>query len=313
MARNKQTLLKGRSFDPVEDLSKEDILPLLTAGAGPGSRETLLALGWNEKVVGTVTLWLSNDNASVARGVFSLAGVFLPDAIVIPAKKLWHDLPDSISLSVALPSPDVFSFPDSLVSDYVDDDQLPHFYFFNNSPDSTRLSEEDISDVDLGNFCVRLFIYPASATYVFFSVLIFPLSSEDLKEHALSPNPKWPGLLLCDGQLPLFPPSARKVKWGAPFLPLVVPGAPFQENSAIPPSQEFRAKLASIMRGSSLPETKRNGEALLTRWASLDRDGAGALDTSLPPVLWPAPQLPPTSSGSFCLSPPPPLVKLFFF
>ena len=50
MARNRQTIMKGRNFEPSEDLSIDNLLLLITAGAGPGATSALLSLGLNKKV-----------------------------------------------------------------------------------------------------------------------------------------------------------------------------------------------------------------------------------------------------------------------
>ena len=68
-----------------------------------------------------------------------------------------------------------------------------------------------------------------------------------------------------------------------------------------------------------LPESKRTGESLLIRWEALDSEGAGALDSPLPPTVWPEPPCPPPSLQVEFLFPPlffpslirpPPLVYL---
>ena len=150
-----------------------------------------------------------------------MIGDFLSEPLILPVKKLWTEVSDTVSLTINLVSPDVFSFSSSIVSDYVDESELSHFYFKNNKARDNRLSEEDLVALEVRNFSQRIFIYPASGTYAAFSLLIYPEDVDDLKAHALYSNPKWPGLLLCEGQFLFFPASAsKKLKWGSPFLPL---------------------------------------------------------------------------------------------
>ena len=312
MGRPKQTTLKGRGFSTGDTLSISALKSLTTDGPGPGSANTLKSLGWNEKIVGSVVLSLSNDNASVCKGQFSLAGEFLSDPIIIPAKKLWPNVSDTISVSFNLSLPNLFSFPDSLVSDYVDESEVPHVFIWNNVASNSSLSDADLIEHEIGSFCLRLFAYPSSCTFAYFAIMIYPDSTEGLKEHALAQNPKWPGLLLADGKIPLYPAStALKLKWGSPILPLIIPGAPLDLFPGIPSNAELLYKLASVLRSAVLPESKRMGESLLIRWEALDSEGAGALDSALPPTIWPEPPCPLLSSGRVFLLSPPPLPFLF--
>ena len=294
----KQITLKGRGFAAGEMLSLPILKSVTTDGPGPGSANVLRSMGWNGKIVGSVVLWLSNDNTSVSRGQFSLLGEFLPEPLIIPAKKLWPNISDTISLSINLSSPDLFLFPDSLTSEYVDESDINHLFFRNNIASNSALTDEELITAEVGSFCLRMFIYPSSSTFVSFSLLIYPDSVAGLKDHALASNPKWPGLLLSDGKIPLLPASTSlKLKWGSPVLPLIIPGASWDLIPSFPPTADFLFKLFSILRNTALPETKRLGDSLLARWEALDREGAGALDSSVPAVVWPEPPTPTTATG----------------
>ena len=290
MPKGKQTTLKGRGFAAGENFSLPLLKAITTDGPGQGSVNILKSLGWNGKIVGSITLWLSNDNASVIKGQFSLLGDFLSEPIIIPAKKLWPNVTDTISLSISMPSPNLFNFPDSLTSDYVDENETSHLFFWNNAASNSALTDEELIANEVGSFCLRMFIYPSSSTFVAFALLIFPDSAEGIKDHALASNPKWPGLLLSDGKIPLLPNSTSlKLKWGSPILPLFIPGAPWDVIPTVPPTADILFKFSSILRKAVLPETKRLGDSLQVRWEVLDREGAGALDPALPPMVWPEP------------------------
>ena len=325
MVRSKQVTLSGKGFAPGEDFTKDLALSLVTDGAGLGTTATLNSFGWKQKIVGCFVLHLSFDNSTISRGYLSLIGEFLSTPLIIPASKIWPSASDSASLSISLKDADIFQFPDSLTSNYVDMEEIDHFFFLNTIPSPSPLSPEALEPLNTGSFSLRAFITsaaaPASAYYIHITILIFPKSSEDLKEHALSLSPKWPGLHLFDGQLPLFPSSQiKKVKWGCPILPLIIPGSDLASHPDFPPPSDFRAKIASIMRTAISPEFKRHGTALLSRWDDLDNEGIGALDNSVPGAIWPAPPISappsPTPSGShfgFDLPPSPPLFFSPFF
>ena len=88
------------------------------------------------------------------------------------------------------------------------------------------------------------------------------------------------GNLSCSHPLTMF-----KTKWGSHILPLIIPGALFDSLPSLPPNSFLLASMASL-RTATLPEIKRMGKSLLARWAELDQDGAGALDSSLPSTVW---------------------------
>ena len=121
------------------------------------------------------------------------------------------------------------------------------------------------------------------------------------------------------------PLERRKIKYGCPLLPLLIPSPPgiLPADGLSPP--EFTAKIASLLRSAILPDPIRTGAALVQKWNKIDLEGIRALDDSLNPVIWPSPTTPafsPTPSGmsfvsiyisylfDFFLSPPPP--PLFF-
>ena len=150
----KQITLKGRGFAAGEMFSLPILKSITTGGPGAGSANVLNSMGWNGKIVGSVVLWLSNDNTSVFRGQFSLLGEFLPEPLIIPAKKLWPNVSDTISLSINLSSPDLFLFPDSLTSEYVDESDINHLFFRNNIASNSALTDEELITAEVGSFCL---------------------------------------------------------------------------------------------------------------------------------------------------------------
>ncbi|XP_023336159.1 uncharacterized protein LOC111707307 [Eurytemora carolleeae] len=144
LPKPKQITLKGRGFAAGEMFSLPILKSITTGGPGPGSANVLNSMGWNGKIVGSVVLWLSNDNTSVFRGQFSLLGEFLPEPLIIPAKKLWPNVSDTISLSINLSSPDLFLYPDSLTSEYVDESDINHLFFRNNIASNSALTDEEL-------------------------------------------------------------------------------------------------------------------------------------------------------------------------
>jgi len=60
-------------------------------------------------------------------------GDLLESPYVVPAKKIWPDAAEYISLSLPLSTAEMFSFPNSLASDYIEDIALAHSFQFNDA------------------------------------------------------------------------------------------------------------------------------------------------------------------------------------
>lgn len=306
MRKSKQRLIGGQVFSGSDPIPNNILTSLVTNGLGPAAKPTLTSFGWNGKVIGGIALWLGSDNSSVSRGSFFLMGDLLESPYVVPAKKIWPDAAEYISLSLPLSTAEMFSFPNSLASDYIEDIALAHSFQFNDARIATPPSEEDLEKANLGDFCLRAFAYPSTTNWIRVYILIFPCSIEDLRSHALYSNPKWPGILIYDCQIPLFPLTAsKKIKYGCPLFPLLIPSSPSLPVNENLSTKDLSSKIASIMRTGVLPESVRTGDHLLTRWLSLDEEGARGLDATPPPTLWPAPRSssPPPQGKSSC--PPP--------
>ena len=302
----RQKLIGGLGFHGSNPIPSEVYSAIFCNGIGPASTQTLNAFGWTGKIIGGITFWLGPNNLSIERGSFFLKGSLLEAPYVVPAKKLWPDAADTISLSLPLTSVDFFTFPDSLTSNYVEDVSIPHSFLFNDANSNLSPSVSDLDNAGIGNFCLRAIAYPSTHIYVKVFILLFPCSLEDLSSHALYSNPKWPGLLIFSGEIPLFPPaSSKRLKYGCPLLPLLISNSPSSATTRGPPASEITAKIASILRTGILPETAKTGQHLLLRWLALDDEGARSLNSDPAPTLWPAPRLssaPPQGKSSF---PPP--------
>ena len=300
-------VIGGSYFVGNDSLSNPLLLDYVTTGHGPASASTLKALGWKGKVIGGIIFWLSLDNNSLSRGKFFTAGELLTSPYIVPAQKLWPSAPDNISLSLPLTSADIFEFPETLTSDYIENVNFAHSFVYNDARAITEVSDETLDEFNIGNFCLRAFASPMSSFYVRLHILLYPCSLADLSTHALHSNPKWPGIPIFNEQFAFFPTAgAKKLKYGCPLLPLLIPSPPgILPANGLSPS-EFTAKIASLLRSSILPDTVRTGAALLLKWNKIDLEGIRALDDSLNPVIWPSPPTlacSPSLSGMSVVSP----------
>ena len=139
----RQKLIGGLGFHGSNPIPAEVYSAIYCNGIGPASTQTLNAFGWTGKIIGGITFWLGPNNLSIERGSFFLKGLLLEAPYVVPAKKLWPDAADTISLSLPLTSVDFFSFPDSLTSNYIEDVSIPHSFLFNDATSSLSPSVSD--------------------------------------------------------------------------------------------------------------------------------------------------------------------------
>ena len=305
MGNPKQKLIGGQGFQGSTPIPSEVYSAIFCNGLGPASSQTLNNFGWTGKIIGGIIFWLGPNNLSIERGSFFLKGSLLDAPYIVPAKKLWPDAADSISLSLPLASTDFFTFPDSLTSNYVEDSSIPHSFLFNDTRANQTPSDSDLDTAGIGNFCLRAIAFPTTHIYVKVFILLYPCSLEDLSSHALYSNPKWPGLLVFSGEIPLFPPaSSKRLKYGCPLLPLLISNSPSSATTRGPPASEITAKIASILRTGILPETAKTGQNLLLRWLALDEEGARSLNSDPTPTLWPSPRLATSPTQGKSSSPP---------
>ena len=284
------TVLQGKGFSSGDLLSLEVVKSLTCLGPGDAATPTLVALGWRKKIAGCVVLSFTNDNERVERGCFSLVGESLGEPAILQAKKLWPEAEENVFLSLELPAPNMLSFPQTLVSEYIDSEVLVHSFVSHENGKEELIPAAEFDDYGIENFCVRGFIVP-TASYARLHLLIYPESKTSIKEHALWENPKWPGFALWEGQFNLFPASStKKLKWGCPILPLMIPGASLDVLATYPPELDLLAAITSLMRSAVIPHALKLGMDLQTKYTTLDADGAGSLDVTGLVSIWPLPR-----------------------
>lgn len=307
--------ISGKWFKAKENLTDKHVKSLAIPGMGIPAEKKLEDLGWNGFVVGTIALRLTTDNRNIEGGEFQLHGTISNSSFTVPAKKIWEDADEAASVTFKLPTGNMFRFSTGLTSDYLDESEVePAVYFRNTLPDNPSLDPEEMVSLGIGNFCFRAIAFPASPGFVKVTFLVFPEGKSEILSHPLASNPCWPGIRLFDGQIPLFPLSSYKnLQWGQPFLPLFIPGSPWEAANNVPPSSEVLAKFAAIMRACAVPDTCRNGQSLATRWDELDEHGSSKLSTTRLEKVWPAPPLnsPPLHQPGLVSFPPLQCVFLF--
>ena len=176
------------------------------------------------------------------------------------------------------------------------------FYKLRDGAGPTPILEEDYKDEGIGNFCLRMPCVLSnnssvkSGVIVKYTILLFPESkAELLSQYDLAQCAAWPGLRMADGYMPLLP--RPKKNWGCPIIPLIKPGAPWEEAGVVPSPEGLRRAVSAMMRKTVTAETARSGPALVTRWRML-ASNPGELHTRPGELLWPSTSPPTPEQGN---------------
>ena len=264
----------------------------------------LKAFGWDGlSKCCSIGLALSPDNRRVEQGALLVRGI-LEDKLSIEANRIWGDASNGVGLVLKLKSGELFTFSEGdLSSDIIDQGQVDHgFYKLRDGAGPTPILEEDYKDEGIGNFCLRMACVLSnnssvkSGVIVKYTILLFPESkAELLSQYDLAQCAAWPGLRMADGYMPLLP--RPKKNWGCPIIPLIKPGAPWEEAGVVPSPEGLRRAVSAMMRKTVTAETARSGPALVTRWRML-ASNPGELHTRPGELLWPSTSPPTPEQGN---------------
>ena len=266
---------------------------------------TLATFNWNGKPVGCISLELSEDNTRVEGGCFLVRGPLDTRDVKIKANTIWNANGD-IMLTVKIPDGSSFSFEDgSLCSEYLASDEVSHCF---SKPDegaaANSLLPGELEELGIGKFCLRLLCHltratPRGGVVLHFTVLIYPGSKDEIMAISeLAQSASWPGLLLTEGDLSLFPlPSTA---WQCPVLPLLYTGTGWEpDNIILPPSNELRRAIASIMVRSTPPEVYKTRAGIIRNWEKYSNTPE-EFNPKRSPVTWPAPEPAQPTTGRPC-------------
>ena len=263
----------------------------------------LTAHKWNGKAIGCISLELNEDNTQVEGGCFLVRGPLDTKDIKLKANTIWNTSSD-IQLTVKVPDGSSFSFEDgSLCSEYLPSEEVSHCF---TRPDegatANGILASELEDLGISSFCLRLLCHLARASQrngvvLHYTVLIFPGPKEEIMAASeLAQSASWPGLLLTEGDLTLFPVPTHA--WQCPILPLIYTGSSWdQDNIVLPPANELRRAIASIMIRSTPPEVYKTRAGVLRNWEKYC-NSPEEFTPKRSPITWPAPEPaePPTGS-----------------
>ena len=112
--------------------------------------------------------------------------------------------------------------------------------------------------------------------------------------YELAQSPAWPAMRVIEGVVSM---PARAVNlWGCPILPLFLPGTPFKDMFKIPPTEDIKHAIGTVMEKGTVPETGRTGTSLLMKWKKL-QNTPDSISAKPGPVSWPKVAAPQAATG----------------
>ena len=149
------------------------------------------------------------------------------------------------------------------------------------------LNNEEMNTAGVGDFCARAYAHPIRPTWLKLSLIVYPLSKDDLtKQHKLASHKSFPGIESKSEEFQFAPLNTGK-KWGSPFLPLLMAGGNREDYPDIPSGDEMRRKISAILRTAIKPDCSRNVAGLQPKWDSLQSAGASKLREKQVDMVWP--------------------------
>ena len=152
------------------------------------------------------------------------------------------------------------------------------------------LSPEELGDLEIDGFSLRLFVAPASGTTAKLLLGMYPLSLETLKQECRwAESPAFPCLVLTRMEVGLGIDSRQIFdhNWGSPSCPIFVAKTPLGRSGEVVKTEEILSKQAALLRATGWPEVKKNTTTLAERWTSISQNGENNLKATTPDIIWP--------------------------
>ena len=287
--RKNPKIIGGDGFTGSSSLTLQQLIPLEIRSVDDTVENILRKTNWDGGVVGFVAINLSNDNLKVTAASFNLTGKLFPEYKSFPTSRVFKLEDSLITLSIKIQDASIFSFKDGLTSELVDSNLIDHHF----SRNGEELTEEEMLDLDLDGFCLRLYCSPSRQDWIRFNLTIIPMPLTQVEGlSTLVNNPLFPSMSLITGDLPLKPVTEvilPTVLWGFPILPAIIPGMPLAGNNNCPTSGDIRAAVSALLRRVVKPEIKQNVDYWITRCDEIVKSGEPSLKELAPEMFWPLP------------------------
>jgi hypothetical protein len=104
--------LDGKFFQGNNPIPPDVLAKLFTNSPTQLDPAAASQLGWDGRLIGAITIQLSEDGSLARRDVFNMLGKLADKPVTIPASKLWEKAARDITLTLTMPTADNFSFLD---------------------------------------------------------------------------------------------------------------------------------------------------------------------------------------------------------
>ena len=283
------THISGEGFNGRDDFTRTHCNTLQASSVTEGVEKIIP--DFNGGLASIITADISQDNSKVLRTRIHARGALYTELPkTFKSEKFFKFASYIFTLSNL--EADLFSFQSGLSSNLVDGSSF-HFSFKKN-PREEAASHEELEALGFRGFSLKLSLRPESELWMKFTLLLFPLSREELlTRFPFGDDEKFPALKLDGGQCRMCPSQEDvlpEMRWGMPILPILISSTPFSQSSSYPASRDLRVGVAALLRRARKPEVKRDLEALEIRWTEIETQGSIALGADrFPERIWPAP------------------------
>ena len=313
------TAIQNAWFERTAPLSTDD-LEGIRANTEDEAFDLLIGDHWNGGIISYLTIDISQNNQTPVGSSFNLKGNIFADKEKIFKSTKFFNLTEPLYISFSNLDCMAFNFHNSgLVSNYVDSSEFS--FEFRKEKQSEEFPLEDVTDFP--GFSLRAYAAPTEANWVRLTIHLYPLDVDSLLEYCDSTiSPWWPGVSFFSELIPLNPAPTGFFDGpsrGLAVVPALVSAAPFSDDSK-PTTTAIIASISATLRTACFPESKTNVTQLLPRWTSIKSEGANALKTFSPDLLWPEPALPLeppqgriSLNNAYFILPPPLLYSYFFY
>ena len=282
--------IQSDEFEGSENLNQGDWLKLQVDSLNHSADKVVT--NWNRGLVGVLGMSLTPDNCKPKNlNVFLQGDLLNGGRKLLLAKRFWPNADNTVHLMLKDLDGALFPFKDNLTSTLVDSSRLSYAFVRGNA----TLEQGETEEMGLGGFCLKVHLVPTQATWMAFTVSLFPDSLANLTEdHPLCKNPSFPGIRLTSGELPMHPRSSElfpERATGCPLIPAILPGSPIADAPIGITSSDTRAAVAALMRKAIKPDCKNIGP-LLAKYQALLENGSSKLADGAPDPIWPLPSEP---------------------
>lgn len=294
MSSKRQTVLSGQAFKAQVQLTDDVVKEWCVASLDDAASELLD--DWQGKIIAMVGLTLTADNRNVENARFLLQGSMYDNAPKkIPANKFWKNFPSGTYILLKNVDSSLFKFEEGMVSNFVSHDQLDFEFRARNGD---LLEPEDLETSGMRGFTLKAFVWPTASCWASINLVCFPFPERDLVDsYPLSADDRCPGILFVGEKIPFGPPASTR--WGAPFNPAILPGAPVDLFSRFPPAVDLSRAMAELLRKAKQPALKLNVtqlEKVFSHQTENSHD-VSSLDPLNLEIIWPAP---PADTEGWC-------------